>query len=133
MSKGWNGRCCPSLLLLVLSFISFLILTAGHPISRVLHKKWCAAWHFGRYIFGGRAEGRNDISPFNSGHHTANIIGIYADPAGQYLDLTTGAQNVAGAAFGYSISSNGNLTAASTQQVATPILPSSMAFGDDIR
>jgi 6-phosphogluconolactonase len=63
----------------------------------------------------------------------ANITGVYAEPAGQYLYVTTGAQNVAGAVYAYSIGSTGNLTAISTQPVATPLLPSSMAFGDDIR
>ncbi len=63
----------------------------------------------------------------------ANITGVYAEPAGKYLYVTTGAQNVAGAVFAYSIGKGGNLTAVSVQPVATPLLPSSMAFTDDIR
>jgi glucose dehydrogenase len=63
----------------------------------------------------------------------ANVTGMYAEPAGQYMYISTGAKNVAGAVFAYSISSSGNLTAVSTLPVATPILPSSMAFRDDIR
>ena len=63
----------------------------------------------------------------------ANITGLYAEPAGQYLYVTTGAQNVAGAVYAYTIGSSGNLTAVSTQPVATPVLPSAMAFGDDIQ
>jgi 6-phosphogluconolactonase (cycloisomerase 2 family) len=62
-----------------------------------------------------------------------NITGIYAEPAGQYLYVATGAANVPGAVFAYSISANGNLTPVSAQPVATPLLPSSMAFGDDIQ
>jgi len=62
-----------------------------------------------------------------------NITGVFTEPAGQYLYVTTGAQNVAGAVFGYSISSTGNLTPLSTQPLASPLLPASMVFGDDIR
>jgi 6-phosphogluconolactonase (cycloisomerase 2 family) len=62
-----------------------------------------------------------------------NIKGIYAEPAGKYLYVATGAQNVAGAVFGFSIGLQGNLTAVSAQPVASPALPSSMGFTDDIR
>jgi hypothetical protein len=62
-----------------------------------------------------------------------NIKGIYAEPAGRYLYVATGAQNVAGAVFGFSIGVQGNLTAVSAQPVASPALPSSMGFTDDIR
>jgi 6-phosphogluconolactonase len=75
------------------------------------------------------------LSPvtLNPASTLANITGIYAEPAGQYLYVTTGAQNVPGAVYAYSIGSTGNLTTVSSQPVATPVLPSSMAFGDDIR
>jgi len=63
----------------------------------------------------------------------ANITGIYVEPSGQYLYVTTGAQNVGGAVFAYSIGPNGNLTSVSAQPVASPVLPSSMAFWEDIR
>ena len=63
----------------------------------------------------------------------ANITGVYVEPAGQYLYVTTGSQTVAGAVYGFSIGSNGNLTAVSAQPLATPKLPSSMAFKDNIQ
>jgi DNA-binding beta-propeller fold protein YncE len=63
----------------------------------------------------------------------ANITGVYVEPAGHYLYVTTGSQTVAGAVYGFSIGSNGNLTAVSAQPLATPKLPSSMAFKDDIQ
>jgi hypothetical protein len=63
----------------------------------------------------------------------ANITGLYAEPAGQFLYITTGAQNVPGAVFAYSINADGTLTAVSALPVATPKLPSSMVFLDDIR
>jgi 6-phosphogluconolactonase (cycloisomerase 2 family) len=71
--------------------------------------------------------------PLNPAITLTNITGVYAEPAGQYLYVTTGAQNVAGAVFAYSISSSGNLLPVSTQPVATPTLPTSMVFKDDIR
>jgi DNA-binding beta-propeller fold protein YncE len=63
----------------------------------------------------------------------ANITGVYVEPAGQYLYVATGAKNVAGAVFGYSISQNGNLLSLSPNALATPALPSSMAFTNVIR
>jgi 6-phosphogluconolactonase (cycloisomerase 2 family) len=63
----------------------------------------------------------------------ANITGVFVDPAGQYLYVTTGSQTVAGAVYGFSIGSNGNLTAVSAQPLATPKLPLSMAFKDEIQ
>lgn len=63
----------------------------------------------------------------------ANITGVWAEPGGAYLYVTTGAQNVAGAVWAYSIGSDGNLTAVSAQPVATPALPSSMTFADQIQ
>jgi DNA-binding beta-propeller fold protein YncE len=63
----------------------------------------------------------------------ANLKGIYAEPAGQYLYVATGAQNVAGAVFGFSIGIQGNLTPLSALPLASPALPSSMVFTDDIR
>jgi hypothetical protein len=62
-----------------------------------------------------------------------NITGIYAEPAGQYLYITTGSQTVPGAVFAYSINADGTLTAVSSLPVATPKLPSSMVFLDNIR
>ena len=43
----------------------------------------------------------------------SSTTGVYAEPAGQYLYVTTGAQNVPGAVFGYSIHGDGTLTAIS--------------------
>jgi 6-phosphogluconolactonase (cycloisomerase 2 family) len=63
----------------------------------------------------------------------ANSTGVYAEPAGQYLYVTTGAQNVAGAVYGYSIQSDGTLKAISASPVATPPLPTSMVFLDTIQ
>src|SRR5579872_418098 len=63
----------------------------------------------------------------------ANITGVYVEPAGQYLYVATGSQTVPGAVYGFSIGSNGNLTAVSAQPVATPQLPSSMAFKEEIQ
>jgi hypothetical protein len=47
--------------------------------------------------------------------------------------VTTGAQNVPGAVFGYLVNGDGTLTAISTSPLATPKLPSSMVFSDTIR
>ncbi|HXJ88071.1 MAG TPA: beta-propeller fold lactonase family protein [Candidatus Binatia bacterium] len=63
----------------------------------------------------------------------SNITGVYAEPSGHYLYVSTGASNVAGAVFGYSIGSDGNLTAISAQPLATPKLPSSMVVSADIQ
>lgn len=63
----------------------------------------------------------------------ANITGVYAEPAGQYLYVTTGSSATAGAVFAYTIGSNGNLSLIAAQPIATPKLPLSMAFSDDIR
>lgn len=71
--------------------------------------------------------------PLNPPITTANITGIYAEPAGQYLYVTTGATNSPGAVFGYTIGQDGNLSAISPNALATPLLPSSMAFTDEIR
>lgn len=58
----------------------------------------------------------------------ANITGVYAEPAGQYLYVTTGSTTVAGAIYGYWIGASGDLTLLSTQPLASPLLPSSMTF-----
>jgi 6-phosphogluconolactonase (cycloisomerase 2 family) len=71
--------------------------------------------------------------PLNPAVTLANITGIYAEPAGQYLYVTTGAQNVPGAVYGYGINSDGTLTALTANPVANPNLPTSMTFSDDIR
>jgi 6-phosphogluconolactonase (cycloisomerase 2 family) len=63
----------------------------------------------------------------------SNTTGVYAEPAGQYLYVTTGAQNVPGAVFGYSIHGDGTLTAISASPLATPKLPTSMTFSDNIQ
>ena len=63
----------------------------------------------------------------------ANTAGVYVEPAGRYVYVTTGSPTVAGAVYGFSIGSKGNLTAVSAQPLATPKLPSSMAFKDDIQ
>lgn len=63
----------------------------------------------------------------------SNTTGVYAEPAGQYLYITTGAQNVQGAVYGFSILSDGTLTAISSSALATPKLPSSMVFSDSIQ
>jgi hypothetical protein len=49
------------------------------------------------------------------------------------LYVTTGAQNVPGAVFGYSIHGDGTLTATSASPLATPKLPTSMTFSDKIQ
>lgn len=71
--------------------------------------------------------------PLNPAITLANITGMYAEPAGQFLYITTGAQNVPGAVLAYSINADGTLTAVSALPVATPNLPWSMVFFDDIR
>jgi 6-phosphogluconolactonase (cycloisomerase 2 family) len=71
--------------------------------------------------------------PLNPAITLANITGVYAEPAGRYLYVSTGAAKVPGAVFAYSINLDGTLTPVSPQPVATPTLPSSMVFGDDIR
>jgi 6-phosphogluconolactonase (cycloisomerase 2 family) len=62
-----------------------------------------------------------------------NTTGVYAEPSGQYLYVTTGVSNAPGNVLGYSIASDGNLTAVAPQPLATPNLPSSMAFSADNR
>jgi 6-phosphogluconolactonase (cycloisomerase 2 family) len=63
----------------------------------------------------------------------ANATGIYEELAGQYLYVTAGATSVPGAVYGYAIHNDGTLTAISTAPLATPHLPTSMVFSDDIR
>jgi 6-phosphogluconolactonase len=62
----------------------------------------------------------------------ANIAGVYAEPSGRFLYVTTGSQTVPGAVFGFTVNSDGTLTAISAQPLATPKLPTSMAFLDSI-
>lgn len=64
---------------------------------------------------------------------TANVNGVYAEPGGQYLYVTTGTQTTPGAVYGYSIGSGGNLTPLSGNPLLTAIVPTSMAFTDDIQ
>lgn len=63
----------------------------------------------------------------------SNTMGIYAEPAGQYLYVTTSAQSGPGAVYGYVIQSDGTLTSMPANPLANPNLPTSMTFSDDIR
>jgi 6-phosphogluconolactonase (cycloisomerase 2 family) len=63
----------------------------------------------------------------------SNTTGVYAEPGGSYLYVTTGSQTVPGAVLGYSIQTDGTLTAISATPLATPKLPTSMAFTDNIQ
>jgi 6-phosphogluconolactonase (cycloisomerase 2 family) len=96
----------------------------------------------GRFLY---AAGANSISAFSvaqSGALTsipltpaiapAAITGIYAEPSGKYLYLTTSAP-APGAVFAFSINQNGTLTAVSQNAVATPNQASGMAFSVDAR
>jgi 6-phosphogluconolactonase (cycloisomerase 2 family) len=64
---------------------------------------------------------------------TPNINGVYAEPSGQYLYVTTGSTSLPGAVYGYAIGPMGNLTALPGNPVLTSIVPTSMAFADDIQ
>jgi 6-phosphogluconolactonase len=70
--------------------------------------------------------------PLNSAISLANINGVYAEPSGRFVYVTTGTQTVPGAVFGFTVNSDGTLTAISAQPLATPKLPTSMAFLDSI-
>jgi 6-phosphogluconolactonase (cycloisomerase 2 family) len=71
--------------------------------------------------------------PLNPAITLSNTTGIFVEPAGQYLYVTTCAQNVPGAVYGFSIHSDGTLTAIFANPVATPNLPTSMTFSDIIQ
>src|SRR5262249_10854101 len=98
----------------------------------------------GKYVYVSTSTGVSALSispssgtlssiPLNPTITLPNARGVYAEPSGHYLYLTTGASGVPGAVFVYSIASDGNLTAVASQPLATPNLPSSMAFLADIR
>jgi 6-phosphogluconolactonase (cycloisomerase 2 family) len=60
----------------------------------------------------------------------ANITGIYAEPSGKYLYVTTSTP-APGAVFAFAINQDGTLTAVSANPVATPNHASSMVFSVD--
>jgi 6-phosphogluconolactonase (cycloisomerase 2 family) len=70
--------------------------------------------------------------PLNPAISLANINGVYAEPSGRYLYVTTGTSTVPGAVFGFTVNSDGTFTAISAQPLATPKLPTSMVFLDSI-
>jgi 6-phosphogluconolactonase len=70
--------------------------------------------------------------PLNPAISFANINGVYAEPSGRFLYVTTGSSTVPGAVFGFTVNSDGTLTAISAQPLATPKLPTSMVFLDSI-
>jgi 6-phosphogluconolactonase (cycloisomerase 2 family) len=102
-----------------------------------------AAEPAGRYVYAADATGVKafSLSP-QSGVLTAitlspaislsNVAGLYIDPTGKYLYVTTTTAG-AGAVFAYTINSDGTLTAISTSPLATPNQPSSMTFAATIQ
>ena len=70
--------------------------------------------------------------PQNPTISLANITGVYAEPSGRFLYVTTGSPSVPGAVFGFSVNADGTLTSISAQPLATPKLPTSMVFLDSI-
>jgi 6-phosphogluconolactonase (cycloisomerase 2 family) len=61
-----------------------------------------------------------------------NTNGVYVDPSGKYLYVTTASSN-GGAVYGFSIGADGNLTPLASSQVAAPNQPSSLAFRTVVR
>jgi DNA-binding beta-propeller fold protein YncE len=103
-----------------------------------------AAEPSGRFIYVGDGAGVRAFSinsqtgaltsvPLSSAITTADVSGLYIEPSGKYLYVATSTSGVGGALYGYTIHTNGTLTAVSSGPVATPNLPSSMVFSADVR
>jgi 6-phosphogluconolactonase (cycloisomerase 2 family) len=63
----------------------------------------------------------------------ANINGVYVEPSGKTLYVTTSAPSGGGSILGYTINSDGTLTELPGNPLATPNHPSSMVFSAEIQ
>jgi 6-phosphogluconolactonase (cycloisomerase 2 family) len=97
----------------------------------------------GNFVYASESSGVNAFSvnattgtltsvPVNPAISLANINGVYAEPSGKFLYVTTGSQTIPGAVFGFTVNSDGTLVSISAQPLATPKLPTSMTFLNSI-
>ncbi len=98
----------------------------------------------GRFVYTGDSTGVNaylvdaqtgnlTAIPLNPAITLADISGVYVEPSGKYLYVATSTSGVGGAIYAYTINNDGTLSAVSSSPIATPNLPSSMAFTADIQ
>lgn len=59
---------------------------------------------------------------------SANLNGIYVEPAGKFLYITTNPQGSSGGVYGYSIAPDGSLVSLGTTPLVLSLQPTSMAF-----
>lgn len=71
--------------------------------------------------------------PLSPAITTANINGVYVEPSGNILYLTTSSPTAGGSILGFTINADGSLTALAGNPLATPNQPSSMVFSADIQ
>lgn len=110
---------------------------AGQPVG-------LAAAPTGRFVYVADTSGLTAFSvnaqtgmltaiPLSPAISPVNINGVYVEPSGKTLYVTTSTSKVGGSVLGFSIKPDGTLTALPGNPLATPNQPSSMVFSADIR